>query len=218
MSDFATGANEDDHHYFGLNWTRDLPLPDLHDLRMPTPGDPAPNHPNAKLSVERGIEVGHIFALGKSYSTPMQAQFQDKNGRPSDFIMGCYGIGVSRLVAAAIEQSHDEKGIIWPTPLAPFTAIIIALNYEKSPQVKTQADNLYNTLQEAGIDTALDDRPLRPGEKFTDAELLGYPHQITIGDKSLAKGIIEYKTRRDGKMEQWPVDEGATRLRQILGG
>nr|MCA8838102.1 proline--tRNA ligase [Pseudomonadota bacterium] len=197
-------------------WQRDLPEPALADLRMAVSGDPVPGHSSARLSVERGIEVGHIFQLARNYSTPMRAQFLDRDGKLCDFIMGCYGIGVSRVVAAAIEQNHDERGIVWPDSLAPFTVFIIALNYAKSVAVRTQADDLYQQLSGLGIDVALDDRPQRPGAKFIDADLLGIPHQIVIGDKGLQRNIVEYKHRPVAQTHDWPVTETVTRLQERL--
>ena len=216
LTDFSAGANEDDYHYFGLNWQRDVPEPALADLRMAVSGDPVPGHSGARLSVERGIEVGHIFQLGRNYSTPMRAQFLDREGKLCDFIMGCYGIGVSRVVAAAIEQNHDERGIVWPESLAPFTVVITALNYDKSTSVRTTADDLYQQLIALGIDVAIDDRPLRPGAKFIDADLLGIPHQIVVGDKGMQRNIVEYKHRPVAHTHEWPVAEAVTRLQERL--
>ena len=207
LADFSSGANEDDHHYFGLNWGRDVALPPLADLRMATSGDPAPDGAKGVVEIERGIEVGHIFQLDQTYSKPMEAQFTDESGRPDFFVMGCYGIGVSRVIAAAIEQNHDESGIIWSESLAPFEVIILALNYGKSEAVRQHADQIYRALVEARIDVVLDDRDIHPGEKFADADLIGIPHQITVGDRGLKNSIVEYRQRRVSKKQEIALTE-----------
>jgi prolyl-tRNA synthetase len=194
MSDFSAGANEDGKHHFGINWERDVALPEVADLRNVRAGDPAPDG-SGPLSLIRGIEVGHIFQLGTKYSEAMNAVVMDENGRGQHPWMGCYGIGVSRIVAAAIEQNHDERGIIWPEPLAPFSIAILPLNHQKSTRVREFADELYGKLTAAGIDVLMDDRPLRPGVMFGDVELLGIPHALVIGDKGLDQGIVEYRKR-----------------------
>ncbi|NKI35044.1 proline--tRNA ligase [Wenzhouxiangella sp. XN79A] len=205
MSDFSAGANEDGKHHFGINWQRDVALPDVADLRNVRAGDPAPDG-SGTLSLIRGIEVGHIFQLGTKYSEAMNAVVMDENGRGQHPWMGCYGIGVSRIVAAAIEQNHDDRGIIWPEPLAPFTVAILPLNHQKSARVKEFADALYQALTSAGVEVLMDDRPLRPGVMFGDVELLGIPHTLVIGDKGLDAGIVEYR-RRGGEGGEVKLDE-----------
>ncbi len=200
MSDFAAGANEDGFHFIGINWERDLPLPDVADLRKVQAGDPASDGSGA-IELIRGIEVGHIFQLGDKYSESMHAVVMDENGRGQHPMMGCYGIGVSRIVAAAIEQNHDDNGIIWPEPLAPFDVMILPLNHQKSHRVRETAEALYAELQAAGKTVLLDDRPLRPGVMFADAELLGIPHVLVVGDRGLDNGIVEYRRRGQGNSE-----------------
>jgi len=179
LSDFVCGANKKDHHYRGVNWIRDLPLPEIADLRNAVTGDPSPGG-GGTLSIARGIEVGQIFQLGSKYSTALEATVLDSQGRSRVMEMGCYGIGVTRVVAAAIEQNHDEHGIIWPAAIAPFDVILIPIKFDNSPLVKSSAESLYADLQAAGFDVLLDDRPQRPGFKFADADLLGIPHRIVI--------------------------------------
>ena len=205
MSDFSAGANTDGKHHFGINWERDVPLPEIADLRNVQAGDPAPDG-SGTLSLIRGIEVGHIFQLGTKYSEAMNAVVMDENGRGQNPWMGCYGVGVSRIVAAAIEQNHDENGIIWPEPLAPFTIAILPLNHQKSTRVKEFADALYDTLTTAGIEVLMDDRPLRPGVMFGDVELLGIPHALVIGDKGLDNNNDEYR-KRGGEGSEVSLDE-----------
>jgi len=205
ISDFAAGANVDDKHYFGINWERDVALPEVADLRSVVAGDPAPDG-SGTLELIRGIEVGHIFQLGTKYSEAMNAVVLDENGRAVHPWMGCYGIGVSRIVAAAIEQNHDDRGIIWPEPLTPFQVAILPLNHHKAHRVREQADALYRALTEAGISVLLDDRALRPGVMFADAELLGIPHVLVIGEKGLDQGIVEYR-RRGGEDRDVALDD-----------
>jgi prolyl-tRNA synthetase len=193
-ADFVCGANENGQHLIGVNWGRDLPEPESVDLRNVIAGDRSPQ--GGKIAIARGIEVGHIFQLGDKYSASMNAKVLDKNGREQAMLMGCYGIGVSRIVAAAIEQSHDAKGIIWPDPIAPFQVVLLALNSKKSAEVRSSADALYETLTAAGVEVLYDDRDVRPGVMFADADLLGIPHQIVIGAKALAKGVLEYRQRK----------------------
>ncbi|AKS40826.1 proline--tRNA ligase [Wenzhouxiangella marina] len=204
MSDFSAGANEDGFHYVGINWERDLPLPEVADLRKVQAGDPAADG-SGHIELIRGIEVGHIFQLGDKYSKAMNAVIMDENGRGQHPIMGCYGIGISRIVAAAIEQNHDENGIIWPEPVAPFDVLILPLNHQKSHRVRETADELYAELQAAGKEVLLDDRPLRPGVMFADAELIGVPHVLVIGDRGLDNGVIEYR-RRGGEQKEIALD------------
>ena len=205
MSDFGAGANIDDKHYFGINWGRDAELPDVADLRNVRAGDPAADG-SGRLELIRGIEVGHIFQLGTKYSESMNAVVMDENGRGVHPLMGCYGVGVSRIVAAAIEQNHDDNGIIWPEPMAPFDVVLLPLNAKKSHRVRELAERLYGELQAAGLEVLLDDRPQRPGVMFADAELIGIPHALIIGDRGLDKGIVEYR-RRGGDEREMAIDE-----------
>ncbi|WP_367847175.1 proline--tRNA ligase [Rhodoferax sp. WC2427] len=197
MADWVCGANEADYHYTGVNWGRDLPEPDaIADLRNIVEGDPSPDGKGV-LAIERGIEIGHVFYLGTKYSQAMNATFLDVNGKPQFMEMGCYGIGITRLPAAAIEQNHDARGIIWPDALAPFTVVVCPISPDRSPDVKAAADTLYAQLLAAGVDVILDDRGERPGAMFADWELIGVPHRITVGDKGLKDGQVEYQHRRD---------------------
>ncbi len=197
MSDFVCGANVDDQHLTGVNFGRDLPEPRVADLRNVLPGDPSPDG-KGTLKLCRGIEVGHVFQLGNKYSLAMDATFLDEAGRTQAMEMGCYGIGVSRIVAAAIEQHHDDKGIIWPHAMAPFLLIIVAIGWGKSEMVRTAASTLHDELTAAGYEVLLDDRDERPGVMFADAELIGIPHRITVGERGLKDGIIEYQSRSMG--------------------
>ncbi|MDR2154246.1 MAG: proline--tRNA ligase [Burkholderiaceae bacterium] len=197
MADWVCGANAEDFHFTGVNWGRDLSAPDLvADLRNVVAGDRSPDGKGV-LAIERGIEIGHVFYLGTKYSVPMNATFLDEDGKPKPFEMGCYGIGITRLPAAAIEQNHDERGIIWPDAIAPFTVVICPLGMERSQAVKSAAETLYDELRQAGVDVIVDDRGERPGVMFADWELIGVPHRVTIGDKSLKDGQLEYQHRRD---------------------
>ncbi|HEX5388357.1 MAG TPA: proline--tRNA ligase [Burkholderiaceae bacterium] len=197
MADWICGANEVDFHMTGVNWGRDLPEPDLvADLRNVVAGDASPDGKGV-LAIERGIEVGHVFYLGTKYSQAMNATFLDTDGKPKPFEMGCYGIGVTRLPAAAIEQNHDERGIIWPDAIAPFSVVICPIGMDRSDAVKQAAEQLHDELAAAGVDVLLDDRGERPGAMFADWELIGVPHRVTIGDKGLKEGVVEYQHRRD---------------------
>ena len=197
MADWICGANEPDFHITGVNWGRDLPEPDwVADIRNALAGDPSPDG-KGELAIERGIEVGHVFYLGTKYSRAMNATFLDENGKPQPLEMGCYGIGITRLPAAAIEQNHDERGIIWPDAIAPFTVVICPVGMDRSEAVKSTAEQIYAGLLAAGVDVILDDRGERPGAMFADWELIGVPHRVTIGDKSLKEGVVEYQHRRD---------------------
>lgn len=200
MSDFGAGANIDGKHYFGINWERDLPTPQIADIRNVVEGDPSPCG-KGTLLIKRGIEVGHIFQLGKKYSEAMKATVQGEDGKPQTMMMGCYGIGITRVVAAAIEQSHDERGIIWSDALAPFQVAIVPMNMHKSAAVQQYAEELYQTLLAQGVEVLFDDRKERPGVMFADMELIGIPHMIIIGEKNLEKGEIEYKSRRSGEKQ-----------------
>ncbi len=197
MSDWICGANEVDLHLTGVNWVRDLPEPGLvADLRNVLAGDASPDGLGV-LAIERGIEVGHVFYLGTKYSQAMNATFLDENGKPQFMEMGCYGIGITRLPAAAIEQNHDERGIIWPDAIAPFTVVICPISPDRFPEVQAAADKLHAELLAAGVDVILDDRGERPGAMFADWELIGVPHRVTIGDRGLKEGQLEYQHRRD---------------------
>jgi prolyl-tRNA synthetase len=221
MSDFVCGANADDQHLTGVNFGRDLPEPVVVDLRNVVLGDPSPDG-KGTLKLCRGIEVGHVFQLGNKYSQAMDATYLDEAGRSQVMEMGCYGIGVSRIVAAAIEQHHDDKGIIWPMSMAPFLLVIVAIGYGKSEMVKTAADTLYAELTAAGFDVLLDDRDERPGIMFADAELIGIPHRITVGERGLKDGVIEYQPRRtepgsSGEAQKITLAEAGSFLSGVLG-
>lgn len=206
LNDFAAGANQDGKHLFGINWERDLPLADVADIRNVVEGDPSPDG-HGTLQIKRGIEVGHIFQLGTKYSEAMKACVQGEDGRNQTMLMGCYGIGVSRVVAAAIEQNHDERGIIWPDAIAPFHVAILPMNMHKSYRVQEAAEKLYNELQAAGIDVLMDDRKERPGVMFADMELMGIPHVVVIGDRNLDNNELEYKQRRSGEKQMIKSDD-----------
>ena len=217
MHDWICGANEADFHLVGVNWGRDLPEPDLvADLRNVVAGDASPDGLGV-LAIERGIEVGHVFYLGTKYSRAMNATFLDVNGKPQFMEMGCYGIGITRLPAAAIEQNHDERGIIWPDAIAPFTVVLCPISPDRFADVKTVADQLYADLLAAGVDVILDDRNERPGIMFAEWELIGVPHRITIGDRALKEGQLEYQHRRDAAATKVPVSEALTFLKTRLG-
>lgn len=206
MSDFSAGANIDGKHYFNINWERDIPLPQVADLRNVVEGDPSPDG-KGTLLIKRGIEVGHIFQLGKKYSAAMKATVQGEDGRPLTMTMGCYGIGVTRVVAAAIEQRHDDRGIIWPSAIAPFQIALIPMNMHKSELVSTYAQELYQQLAILGAEVLFDDRNERAGVMFADMELIGIPHQIIIGEKNLKQGVVEYKNRATGEKTLLLLDE-----------
>ncbi|TCP97205.1 prolyl-tRNA synthetase [Cricetibacter osteomyelitidis] len=214
MSDFSCGANIDDKHYFGVNWERDAAIPEIADLRNVVEGDPSPDG-KGTLLIKRGIEVGHIFQLGTKYSEAMNATVQGEDGRPLTMLMGCYGIGVTRVVAAAIEQNHDERGIIWPDNIAPFKVAIVPMNMHKSKAVQEFSENLYRTLTAQGVEVIFDDRKERPGVMFADMELIGIPHMIVIGEKNLANAEIEYKHRRSGEKRMIAKDELITFLSRL---
>ena len=206
MSDFGAGANIDGKHYFNINWHRDLELGQVEDLRNVVEGDPSPCG-TGTLSIVRGIEVGHIFQLGETYTEAMNAGVLNQNGKNQILKMGCYGIGISRIVAAAIEQNSDKNGIIWNDALAPFNVVIVPMNMKKSKRVAELAEKYYAELQAAGIDVLFDDRKERPGIMFADAELIGIPHTLIIGDRSLDNGVVEYKDRKTGEKQEIKVDE-----------
>ncbi|MCU7906362.1 MAG: proline--tRNA ligase [Candidatus Thiodiazotropha sp. (ex Epidulcina cf. delphinae)] len=207
MADFSAGANQDGKHYFSINWGRDLPEPSqIADLRNVREGDPSPDGKGV-LTIARGIEVGHIFQLGKKYSEALNAKVLDENGKAVVTTMGCYGIGVSRIVAAAIEQHHDDRGIIWPGALAPFQAALCPMKMGKSERVKRAVEKLYAELEAAGIDVLLDDRDVRPGFMFADMELIGIPHRIVVGEKSLDEGKVEYRGRGETENSFIPLPD-----------
>jgi len=217
MADFVCGANETDFHYTGVNWGRDLPEPDsVADLRNVVAGDPSPDAKGV-LAIQRGIEVGHIFLLGTKYSDAMKAHFLDENGKPQPFVMGCYGIGVTRLLGAAIEQNHDERGIVWPLAMAPFGVVLCPIGYERSAEVRSAADHLHETLVAMGVDVVLDDRGERPGAMFADWELIGVPLRVVLSDRGLNAGTVEMQGRRETEATAVPVAEVAARVKERLG-
>ncbi|WP_439892206.1 proline--tRNA ligase [Ralstonia sp. 25C] len=196
MSDFVVGANEEDYHFTGVNWGRDLPEPEVYDLRNVVEGDPSPDG-KGTLAICRGIEVGHVFMLGTRYSDAMNATFLDENGKTQPMVMGCYGIGITRILGAAIEQNYDARGIIWPASIAPFQVVICPVGYDRSDAVRAEADRLHAELVAAGIDVILDDRGERPGAMFADWELIGVPFRVVVGDRGLKEGKLEFQGRRD---------------------
>ncbi|MBN2887012.1 MAG: proline--tRNA ligase [Chromatiaceae bacterium] len=214
-ADFSAGANQDGKHWFGLNWGRDLPLPEVADLRNVVAGDPSPDG-QGQITLARGIEVGHIFQLGRKYSEAMKATVLGEDGRATVLTMGCYGIGVSRVVAAAIEQHHDERGICWPAPIAPFEVALVPMKLAKSYRVREATERLYAELQAAGIEVLLDDRDARPGVIFADMELIGIPHRLVVGDKGLDEGVIEYKGRRETETRFIPIEDVVACMRERL--
>jgi prolyl-tRNA synthetase len=209
MSDFVVGSNEVDFHTTGVNWGRDLPEPVVADIRNVCPGDPSPDGKGV-IEICRGIEVGHVFQLGTKYSEAMGATFLDETGKPQPMIMGCYGIGITRILGAAIEQNFDERGIIWPEAIAPFEVVLCPMGYDRSESVRAETDKLYAQLCEAGIDVILDDRGERPGVMFADWELIGVPHRLVIGERGLKEGKVEYQGRRDVEPTLLPIDQAAS--------
>jgi len=212
LSDFVCGANSDGQHLSGVNWGRECAEPLVADIRNLVEGDPSPDG-KGTVRIARGIEVGHIFQLGDKYSRAMNATVLDENGKETPVIMGCYGIGVSRVVAAAIEQNHDNQGIIWPDALTPFQVALLGMNRKKSQRVREACDELYQELLDAGIDVIFDDRDVRPGVMFADMELIGIPHRVVIGEKNLDQGLVEYKARRGGDNETIPRGEIVAHLK-----
>jgi prolyl-tRNA synthetase len=215
MSDFATGANANDHHYTGANAGRDFPEPVIADVRNVVVGDPSPDG-KGTLDILRGIEVGHIFQLRTKYSEPMNLSFLDEGGKPRIMEMGCYGIGVSRIVAAAIEQNHDERGILFPRAMAPFDLALVPIGMRKSAPVREVVERLYRELAAAGIEVLLDDRDERPGVMFADMELIGIPHRIVVGERGLKSGQIEYQSRRDAQARPLPIQEAVNSLKSMI--
>ena len=216
LADFVCGANEDGKHLKGVNWERDLPAPLSADLRNVIDGDPSPDG-DGTLGIARGIEVGHIFQLGKKYSEAMKANVLDEQGKEQAMIMGCYGIGVSRIVAAAIEQNNDDNGMIWPDAIAPFQIALLPMNMKKSQRVREAVETLYEELVTAGFEVLLDDRPVRPGVMFSEMELIGIPHRVVVGEKNLDRGMLEYKSRRDADSRDIPRDGLVDFLNTQLG-
>jgi prolyl-tRNA synthetase len=204
MADFVCGANEAEYHYTGANWGRDLPEPVVADLRNVVEGDASPDGKGV-LAIERGIEVGHVFQLGTAYSAAMNCVYLDEKGQPAPMQMGCYGIGVTRILGAAIEQNFDDKGIVWPDSIAPFELVLCPMGYDRSELVKAETDRLYAELQAAGVDVVVDDRGLRPGAMFADWELVGVPHRVVIGERGLKEGNLEYQGRRDAEATAVPA-------------
>jgi prolyl-tRNA synthetase len=216
MNDFTAGANEAGYHHTNVNWQRDCDYSDVADIRNVVEGDPSPCG-HGEIEIKRGIEVGHIFQLGDKYSRAMNATVLNENGKAQFMKMGCYGIGITRVVAACIEQNFDDKGIMWPLALAPFEIALIPLNYDKSEAVRTATDKLYNELKMAGIDVIMDDRAMRPGVKFADAELIGLPHRVVIGDRGLDSGTLEYRDRRAEANEDMPLEGALDFIKTKLG-
>jgi prolyl-tRNA synthetase len=216
LADFVCGANKKDAHFTGVNFGRDLPEPAAVDIRNAVAGDPSPTGKGA-LGIARGIEVGHVFQLGQKYSESMGATVLGEDGKSATLYMGCYGIGVTRVVAAAIEQNHDARGIIWPDAIAPFQVVVVPINAPKSPRVRETAERLYNDIAALGIDVLLDDRDERPGVKFADSELIGIPHRIVVGDRGLEAGKLEYRHRRAEAAEEFPAGDALAFLRGKLG-
>ncbi|MGD8578050.1 MAG: proline--tRNA ligase [Lysobacterales bacterium] len=216
MADFTAGANQDGKHFFGINWGRDVELPEVADLRNVVEGDPSPDGEGV-LNLARGIEVGHIFQLGSKYSEAMNAVVLGEDGKSHVMMMGCYGIGVSRIVAAAIEQNHDDSGICWPAPLAPFQVAILPMNASKSYRVREAAERLYEELLAAGVEVLLDDRNVRPGVMFNDMELIGIPHRVVVGERGLDEGVLEYRARTADENESLPLEGAAAELLRRLG-
>ena len=216
MSDFTAGANQTGYHHTNLNWQRDCNYTQVADLRDVVEGDPSPCG-MGEIEIKRGIEVGHVFQLGDKYSRAMNATVLNENGKPSFMQMGCYGIGITRVVAACIEQNFDDKGIMWPLALAPFEVALIPLNYEKSEAVREATDKLYGALKATGIDVIMDDRPMRAGVKFADAELIGLPHRVVIGDRGLESGTLEYRDRRAAANEDIPLEGALDFIKLKLG-
>ena len=216
LSDFTAGANSDGKHYFGINWDRDVEVPVTADLRTAVEGDKSPDG-KGTLQMARGIEVGHIFQLGTAYSESMNAVVLGEDGKSHIMPMGCYGIGISRIVAAAIEQNNDERGICWPEPIAPFQLALLPMNAKKSHRVREAAEKLYAELLDAGVEVLYDDRDVRPGVMFTDMELIGIPHRVVIGERGIDSGALEYRNRRDPENSEIPLDGALEAILAKLG-
>ncbi|MDR9406679.1 MAG: proline--tRNA ligase [Spiribacter sp.] len=217
LINFSSGAGQADYHWLNLNWERDTPLPTIADLRTAQPGEGCPRCDTGVLEIQRGIEVGHIFQLGSKYSEAMNARILDEHGEQQALLMGCYGIGVSRVVAAAIEQNHDDQGIQWPQPLAPFDVAIVSIGAERSEAVAQAAEQLYTALQAAGLEPLLDDRDARPGVKFADMELIGIPHRIVVGERGIESGTLEYRARGAEQSEDIAIEAVVDQLIERIG-
>jgi prolyl-tRNA synthetase len=215
MADFVCGANEEGYHIACVNWARDAAEPEVADLRNVVEGDPSPDG-KGRLRIQRGIEVGHIFQLRTKYSEALKAHYLDDQGASRPMEMGCYGIGVTRIVAAAIEQNHDERGIVFPRALAPFEACVVPIGMHKNPATRAAAENLYRELAAAGVDVLLEDRDERPGVLFADMDLIGVPHRLVLSERSLAAGSVEYKGRRDSAPQNVPLAEAVRFLTERL--
>ncbi len=215
VSDFTCGANVPDVHFQNVNWGRDLPLPRSADLRKATTGDPCPGHPEHKIEVRRGIEVGHVFQLGKKYSESMNATILDESGESTPIYMGCYGIGITRIVAAAIEQNHDRDGIVWPAPISPFDICIVPIGLKRSQSVAKATEEIYISLTDIGLDVLLDDRNERPGVMFAEMDLIGIPHRLVISERSLQNGTVEYRDRNSGKNTDYLLSDLTETLKTI---
>jgi prolyl-tRNA synthetase len=215
MSDFVVGANQDDHHYTGVNLGRDFPEPVVADIRNVVAGDASPDG-KGRLEILRGIEVGHVFQLRDKYSRSLNLTFLDETGRSRIMEMGCYGIGVSRIVAAAIEQNHDERGIIFPHAMAPFELALVPIGAGKNAQVRAAAETLYRDLTAAGVDVLLDDRDERPGVAFADMELIGIPHRVVVGERGLKTGQVEYQARRDPKAQLLALQDAVQSVKSMV--
>jgi prolyl-tRNA synthetase len=211
MSNFVCGANQEGFHLTGVNWIRDLPEPIVADLRNVMAGDASPDG-KGTLEICRGIEVGHVFQLGTSYSESMNAVYLDEKGQSQPMVMGCYGIGVTRLLGAAIEQCFDDRGIVWPVSIAPFQVVLCPMGYDRSDMVREASDQLYQELTKAGIEVILDDRGERPGAMFADWELIGVPYRVVIGERGLKEGQLEFQARADTEATQLPVAEVAAKV------
>ena len=214
--DFVCGANQADYHLNNVNWGRDLPEPETVDLRNAVDGDPCPVSPDHSITIKRGIEVGHIFQLGTKYSESLDAQVRDEHGKTHPIFMGCYGIGVTRIAAAAIEQNNDDGGIIWPESIAPFQICIVPIGYHKSESVKTKCDELYKNLTQDGYEVLLDDRSERPGVMFAGMDLIGIPHRVVIGERGLKSGAIEYRARSASESRDIAIDNLYPELTRLL--
>jgi prolyl-tRNA synthetase len=216
MANFVCGANQEGKHYKNVNWERDIALPEqIEDLRQVVAGDPSPDN-EGELTLARGIEVGHIFQLGDKYTKAMNAAVINEAGKNQTMIMGCYGIGISRIVAAAIEQNHDDKGILWSNALAPFQVALCPMNMHKSVRLKEAVEKLYQQLLDTGIDVLFDDRKVRAGFMFSDMELIGIPHRLVLGDRGLDKGMVEYCARTNSENQDIPLEEIITFLKELL--
>ncbi len=216
-ADFICGANKDEQHLTGVNWGRDLVEPEVADIRNVVVGDPSPDG-EGTLEIARGIEVGHIFQLGDNYSKKLNANVLAESGKSQIMTMGCYGIGVSRVVAATIEQNHDDRGIIWPKAIAPFEVVLVPINAHKSARLREAAEQMYLQLRDAGVDILFDDRGLRPGVAFADMDLIGIPHRLILGERGLDSGMVEYKCRANGEGDEFAIGDVVAELSKRLNG